>query len=467
MTENTQEIKKAKIYPNNFEAEKSLLCCMLIDGDAAVDILPQIEEDSFYNERHKRIYRAAHSLYLKNVPIDIITVNDQLEKDKNTDLSMMSYLGELSSYLPSAANFLEYVKILNRDLVLRKLITACNGVIEQAYYSEDETATLAAAEKAIFDIGAGRQQGSLEHVSKASNDLIARIDMMCRDKGSFRGLMTHFPIFDKLTNGLQNGDLIILAARPSVGKTSFALNIVANLVANKDNSKVVAIFSLEMPAVQLAQRLISTAGGITMDSLSRGSLTGQELDNLWPMHAGLSQSKIYIDETAMQTPNNILNRCRRLAIKEKRIDLVIVDYLQLMASDDSRKRSDSKNSEVSDISRLMKLLAREMNCPVIVLSQMSRGIENRDSKIPKLSDLRESGAIEQDADIVMFLSREDENEKSKPEYNVILDVMKHRNGSLGEIRYVWQGENVRFTESKDQYINREIEVKKKGMLKGS
>lgn len=466
MSETENKITKPiKVYPNSYEAEQYLLCCILLDGNAAGDLVPTLDPNVFYNDRHRKIFEACQKLFSSNKAIDVITVNDQIEADKKTDLNMLEYLVELSDKLPSAANYREYVDILKRDYTHREIIRICNETIEMAYVNKDYRQTLTSIEEKIFRLNSSTHRSELVHISEASGQVVARIDALCRDKNSFRGLMTKFSRFDMVTNGLQKGALIILAARPSVGKTSFALNIVSNIASQANSKAVIAVFSLEMPAVQLAQRLLSDVGSIPMDNLSKGTTQDREQESLIAAHSKISESKVYVDDSGLLSPGDIFAKCRRLYKIESRIDLVVIDYLQLMKGDKVRN-NDSKQNEISDISRMMKLLAKEMNCPVLALSQMSRGIENRDDKTPKLSDLRESGAIEQDADIVMFLSRENENEKSTGNYTVFLDIAKHRNGSLAAIRYNWEGQYVRFSESTDQHINRELPPKKGKSING-
>jgi len=456
MPEEKAPLKPVKVYPNNYEAEQSVLGCILIDGTVAGDLIPVLEPDIFFSDRHRKIFDACRKLFDANKPIDAITVNDQIEEDRNTDLSMLDYLVELTDRFPSAANYKEYVEILRRDKMHRSIIRVCNETIELAYANKDYKQTLEFIEKGIYELSSTTRRSELIHISEASGQVVARVDALCRDKNSFRGVMTGFKKFDFITNGLQKGNLIILAARPSVGKTSFALNLVANVATTTNPGAVIALFSLEMPAVQLAQRVLCDIGSIPMNSLSRGTAQDREQESLISAHSKISESKVYIDDTSTVKPGEILSKCRRLYAAEKRIDLIVIDYLQLMASDKER-RNDSKQNEISEISRMMKILAKEMNCPVLALSQMSRGIESRDDKTPKLSDLRESGAIEQDADIVMFLSRENENEKSNGNYTVFLDLAKHRNGELAAIRFNWEGQYVRFTQSEDQGINRELQ----------
>lgn len=441
--------EQVKIYPNNFEAEQSILCCIMIDGQAAGDVISVLKVDDFYNKRHKLIFEAMQKLHNQSISIDIITINDLMLKQNMADEDITTYLAEINTFQPSAANYRHYLHILKRDSLLRYLISSCNSIIEEAYTSTDADAVMKYAEQLIYTISKEQAKHDLEHISEHTTQLMSRIDQMIKDKGALKGLMTGFPIFDQKTNGLQKGDLIILAARPSVGKTSFALNIVANIANNlKEQQKTLAIFSLEMPAVHLVQRIVCNLSNVTMNDINSGMLRSDDDKRLWKITSELSNSQVYIDDSSMVTPNDILSKARRLASKVKEIDLIVVDYLQLMYNDKGRETS--RQESISEISRMMKIIAKEMNCPVIVLSQMSRGIESRTDKSPRLSDLRESGAIEQDADIVMFLSREDEQTKNAKEYNVILDIAKHRNGELAKVRLNWEGPYIRFSECKNQ-----------------
>jgi replicative DNA helicase len=443
-------LDKVKIFPNNFEAEQSLLCCLLIDGNAVEGVVPTLEPNAFYNKRNREIFEAIKYLYSSGSAVDIITVNDKLEKTGNADENSLVYMTSLNNLLPSGANYNFYAKMLHRDYVLRSIITACNSILEESYHSDNEIATLRHAEELIYGISKEMDNGGLAHISQATSELMERIDMLAKNKGVLRGLPTGFRIFDSVTNGLQNGDLIILAARPSVGKTAFAFNIVANTI-KKGEPKTIAIFSLEMPAVQLAQRLVCNMGDVSMDDVGKGDVKGESSKNIWKVNQSLSDSKIFVDDRSLIPPSEILSQCRRLPsiAGSKKVDLVIIDYLQLMQSDTSKGRGpNSRQEEVSSMSRTMKIMAKELNCPVILLSQMSRGIESRTDKTPMLSDLRESGSIEQDADIVLFLSRElDEDKANSP---IKLTIAKHRNGSLKNIRFDWSGDYMRFVESENQ-----------------
>ena len=444
----TKNLQKVKVFPNSYDAERCVLCCLLIDGNVSGEYLTKISPEAFYNKLNKKIFEAMLDVDKANMSVDIVTVNDFLEQKGERDV--LSYLTEIVSLLPSGANCQQYVKIINRDMILRELITRCNEIIEEAYESTDEEETLRFAEKRIFDISNKLTSSALVHISNPAAMLIDRMDAMAKDKNAFRGVMTGFPRFDKLTNGLQKGDLIILAARPSVGKTAFALNIIANIAKRTGEKKVIAFYSLEMPSTQIAQRLLSNMGSVNMNELNTGMLSSSSHKDLWEMTKTLSDSRIFVNDSSVVTPKDILNQCRKLCCSGKgftSIDLIVVDYLGLMDNGDNKRKDQNRQQDVSDMSRNMKIAAKELNCPILLLSQMSRGIESRTDKTPVLSDLRESGAIEQDADIVMFLSREIEGNHDSP---IILNVAKHRNGELDQIRFDWAGAYMRFTESENQ-----------------
>lgn len=454
MTEKTTADKnkttKPRIFPNNFEAEQSLLCCVLIDGNAARNVVPMLKPAAFYNERNKRIFIAMEGLFHSAVPIDIITVFDYMEKNALSDGETLQYLTTLNNLLPSGANYMQYAKIVHRDMTLRNIIEKCNDIVAKAYDASDAEQLIHYAEKQIYELSKEMSKNELKHISTATIEVMERLEKLKKDKNAMRGLNTGFRIFDKVTNGLQNGDLIILAARPSVGKTAFALNIVANVAEKNDNPKCMAIFSLEMPARQIAQRLMSNMGGVSMADINSAEIKGDGDTRLWKVTQKLSDSKIFINDSSLITPAEVLSQCRRLGAEYNngRLDLVVIDYLQLMSGGQSERNADSRQQEIAYMSRMMKVMARELNCPVILLSQMSRGIEARKEKTPQLSDLRESGAIEQDADLVIFLYREDDEDKKHSP--IMLDLSKHRNGELKKIRLNWQGEYMTFAESEDQ-----------------
>ncbi len=453
----TQENKVAyKRYPSNNEAEQYILCCILIDGDVAATVIPEMDESFFYNKIHKRIFETMKKLQIKNIAIDVIKVYDLMVKENNADIDILKYLTELSQITPSAVNYRDFFDILHRDMIMRELISVGNTIVEDAYKSTDEENSLRQAETLIYKLttkGIAVGQG-LEHVAKPGDRYIKRLLQLRKDANSVKGLRTYYDIFDKTTNGLQPGSLVILAARPSVGKTAFALNLVANLIRNGNQNATVALFCLEMSREDLVQRLLSINTDITMGNLSSARITDEDYDRLWDAHVAESDCNIYLDYNSSATPAYISSQCRRLRSQSssKKLDLVIIDYLQLMSNDKSNRNS-SRQTDVSDMSRALKNMAMDLQCPVIALSQMSRSIEARDDKSPKLSDLRESGSIEQDADMVMFLSRENEEEKGAALSNMILDIQKHRNGECKKIRYVFEGAHVRFKESSNQNMD--------------
>ncbi|MDR0751414.1 MAG: replicative DNA helicase [Christensenellaceae bacterium] len=446
---------KHKVPPSNIEAEKSILCCFLIDPIVVNEICDMMSEDFFVIDRHKSIFTAIRELHAEGSVVDLIVVNDQLAKNKQSEIEMFDYLVKLTDFIPSSANYKSYYTVLYRDYLLRRIINTCGEGIEGAFKTDDPLLLVNQITQKLYEINSIDKRGSFEHISKGVDVMINRLNASTTDKTGLRGVPTGFPLLDNVTSGLQKGDLIILAARPSVGKTSFALNIAANLLQNKnesDRKRVCAIFSIEMPAEQLAQRMVSSLEDIDMYSLSNASIVQvtSDQEKLWNAARQLKRSRIYVDDSSTQTPGSIFAKCQKVRTTQGQLDLVIVDYLQLMSLDISAKSRSSGNKvqEVAEISRTLKVMARDLSCPVVVLSQMSRGIEMREAsdKQPKLSDLRDSGAIEQDADIVMFLSRVKEEEKSYGEYDVTLSIAKHRNGQLKDILYRWFGKFVRFQE---------------------
>ncbi|MFA6867238.1 MAG: replicative DNA helicase [Clostridia bacterium] len=445
------DLSKARAFPNNFEAERFLLCCMLIDGNVVENVVPTMNAVAFYNRKHRAIFQAIVKLNSNASAVDIVTVNDLMEKNSTADEGTLGYLLELSELLPSSANYRQYFDIIYRDNTLRDLITACNTIIEDCYHSTDEKESVHKAEELIYNVGAKLDKRGLTHITNASLELMDKINELAKNKGKIRGFSTGFPIYDAVTNGLQKGDLDILAARPSVGKTAFALNVLVNYIRRSDKEdKTIAVFSLEMPAVQLVQRLVCNLTNVSMNDVNKGAVVGTAQKNIWKINKEFGSTKIYINDSSQISPSEVFSQCRRLPSQasSKCVDLIIIDYLQLMFSDKSMNAQESRQAQVAQMSRMMKIMARELDCPVVLLSQMSRGIANRDDPRPKLSDLRESGAIEQDADMVMFLSREDDNDIANSP--IILTIAKHRNGELKDIRYSWRGEYMRFIESDDQ-----------------
>jgi len=449
---------KAKIMPHSIEAEQAVLGACLIDDDAANSIMNTLVKNDFYLESHQEIFDAMHNVFSKNQPIDYVTLTDELDNGNLLNsVGGLEYITNLTNVLPSAANHKVYVEIVKRDSVLRKIISASQGIIENAYESTDKDNAIDYAEQAIFEIGKEEETSSLVHIGGALADVIKKFDNLSKNKDGIKGIATGFKDFDAVTNGLQNSDLILLAARPGVGKTSFAMNIVTN-AAVKEKKKC-AIFSLEMPRTQIAQRAICSVASVSMAKALKGDLSVDEWKSLWTANKQLTEAGIYIDDSSMNTPMSILSKCRRLK-REYGLDLIMIDYLQLMSS--GKSKVESRQNEVSEMTRYLKIAARELNVPIIVLSQLSRAVEQRkgDHK-PQLSDLRESGSIEQDADIVLFIYKPDmyNDVVNEDEPGICtLSIAKHRNGELKDIKLRWIGEYTTFVDKdKRMYVKEQDE----------
>lgn len=442
-----------KIMPHNLEAEQAVLGCILIDSQAQIDILALIHEDDFYSESHQNIYKSMLRIYQRSVPVDFVTLADQLEKDKLLEkVGGIEYITFLTNAVPSAANFKYYCDIVKGASVRRKLIRSGQDIIEKAYEEEDKDKALQYGEKVIFDIAEKQERSALEHVGKpggAIQNVINTFDKIAKDPSTLNGIPTGYKDFDAITNGLQNSDLILLAARPSVGKTSFAMNMVVQ--AATEQNKKCAVFSLEMSREQLMQRAICSLAKVSMAKALNGTMSPEEWQRIWTATKKLEQSGLYVDDSSMTTPADLLSKCRRLKAKEN-IDLIMVDYIQLMSSGSGR--NENRQLEVSDISRTLKIAAKELNVPIIVLSQLSRAVESRaGDHRPMLSDLRDSGAIEQDADMVMFLYNpekyNDVPQEDEPG-TVELIIAKHRRGRTATVKLRWIGEYTTFVNYGDK-----------------
>ncbi len=442
-----------KITPHNLEAEQAVLGCILIDSQAQADILSLMHEEDFYSESHQRIYNAMLKIYQKSIPVDFVTLADQLEKDKTIEkVGGIEYVTFLTNAVPSAANFKYYCDIVKAASVRRKLIKSGQEIIEFAYEEEDKDKALQYGEKVIFDIAEKQERSALEHVGKpggAIQNVINTFDKIAKDPSSITGIPTGLRDFDAVTNGLQNSDLILIAARPSVGKTSLAMNIMVQ--AATEQNKKCAVFSLEMSREQLMQRAICSLAKVSMAKALNGTMSPEEWQRIWTATKKLEQSGLYVDDSSMTTPADLLSKCRRLKTKEN-VDLIMVDYIQLMSS--GSKRNENRQLEVSEISRTLKIAAKELNVPIIVLSQLSRAVDSRaGDHRPVLSDLRDSGAIEQDADIVMFLyNPEKYNDVPHDDEpgTVELIIAKHRRGKTDTIKLRWIGEYTTFVNYGDR-----------------
>ena len=434
-----------RLPPQSIEAEQSVLGAVLIDRDAMIEIADFLKPEDFYRQAHARIYAVMLDLSERREPIDIVTVSESLERGGDLEaIGGRSYLGTLSNSTPTAVHAAQYARIVERKAVLRNLIGAAGKIAGIGYEDPAEISeAIDRAEAELFAVSERRVSAGFSPLKSLLHDAYARLDYLHAHRGEISGVRSGFGDLDALTTGLQKSDLVILAARPSVGKTSFALNI-AEHAAVRDKQSV-GIFSLEMSKEQLVLRLLSSVSGIDSQRLRTGFLEELDFARIAPAMNALSEAPIYIDDTPNISTMELRTKARRLQA-EVGLDLVIVDYLQLMQSSVTTKDA-NRVQEVAEISRGLKALARELKVPVLALSQLSRQPEMRESKEPRLSDLRESGSIEQDADLVMFLYREKErgSDDQQAEGEVVkLKLAKHRNGPTGEIDLWFKKAQTRF-----------------------
>lgn len=433
-----------RIPPHNEEAERCVLGAAMLSKDAMYDVIEEVKADDFYNESHKEIFNAIMDLYRDNKPVDMLTVCEELKTKKALDMvGGRAYIATLTTEVPSTTNAGEYAKIVSEKASLRALIGTAEDIMNKSYQGKDDTQEiLNFAESGIFQIGQKRQKSDYTPIQDVLLKNVENIDAASKNQGKVVGIPTGFKDLDALTSGLHRSDLIILAARPAMGKTAFALNI-AQQTATKAGASVL-IFSLEMSKEQLGQRLLAIQARVEMQKLKTGSLERKDWDRLNMALDELHSSKIFIDDTPGVSIMEMRNKCRRLKA-EHGLDLIVIDYLQLMQGDG---RADSRQQEISTISRNLKLLAREMDCPVIVLSQLSRAPELRQDHRPILSDLRESGSIEQDADIVIFLYRDDYYNPDNSDKHGICEVnlAKHRSGPTDKVELTWVERYTKFSD---------------------
>ncbi len=438
--------------PNNVDAEANVLGSILIDSKSADLIVPLLSAEDFYLAQNRMIFAVMKQLQTESKPIDVVSVSDALEvKGQLDQVGSVAYLSDLAEGVVSAANGEYYAQIVKRDSLTRKVISAGNEIAKFGYECEDGKDALANAEKLVYSITEQSSESALKKVDDAVAAAIKNIQDVQSGNVPKNTVYTDFPTFDAKTHGLKPGEMVLIAARPSVGKTAFALNIAANVALN--HGKKVAIFSLEMPSALLAKRMLGYISKVSFNKMdTRGALSGEDYKKIMNGYKALLASGIYIDDYSMNGPSEVLSKCRRLK-REQGLDLVIIDYLQLMTSKVNGKAAESRQVEVSDMSRKMKIYAKELDCPIILLSQMSRGVEQRNDHTPLLSDLRESGSIEQDADVVVFLNNPHKYNSALPENEVVLDVKKNRNGPIGEIKLDWDGSTTTFKEMVDQNAN--------------
>ena len=392
-----------RIPPHSVESEQSILGSIILDKDAIITVAEIINPGDFYKEAHKIIYESMLSLNSSNEPIDLITLIEELRKEGHLDnVGGISYLTSLSTIVPTTSNVRYYANIVKEKSVMRQLIKASNEIINLGYdASTDVQEILDKAEKNIFDISQEKSGDDIQPINLVLQDTFDMIERLCTEKSEVTGITTGFADLNKKINGLQRTDLILVAARPAMGKTAFSLNLVQNAALKGDAS--VAVFSLEMSKEQLVQRMLSAQSNVELSKIKTGTLSESDWPRIIDAMAVLSEANIYIDDTPGIKISEIRSKCRKLKI-EKGLDFILIDYLQLM---EGEGKNENRQQEIAKISRSLKILAKELNCPVVALSQLSRSPELRKDHRPILSDLRESGSIEQDADIVMFLYRDE------------------------------------------------------------
>lgn len=434
----------AKLPPQNTDAEASLLGAILIDADAIVKIADVVHHEDFYEERNQRIYEAIINLYEKHSPIDVLTLSDQLKG--NGFLEMVGgpgYLTELTNFVPTATHVEQYAEIVSQKSLRRRLIKASQDIVGLGY---DEARSLQElveeAETKLFEVSQRHVKQDITSIETILSESFDRLDELHKDKGKIRGVPTGFKDMDNILAGLQRSDLFILAARPSMGKTAFALNLAHN-VAVKANEAVL-VFSLEMSKEQLVDRMLSMESGVDAWALRTGNLTDADFEKIGQAMGTLSEAQIYIDDSPGITVSDLRTKARREA-HLRPLGLIIVDYLQLMSGGSRFGGDGNRVQEISEISRGLKGIARELNVPLIALSQLSRSVESRHPQIPQLADLRESGSIEQDADVVAFIYREEYYNPETDRKNITdIFIKKHRNGPTGAVELYFDREKQRF-----------------------
>jgi replicative DNA helicase len=431
-----------RVPPHSLDAEQSLIGSLMLDKDAIIKVADLVRVGDFYKDAHNAIYEAMLELYENREPLDVLSVGNRLEERGKLDsIGGNGYLATIVNAVPSATNVVHYAKLVQRKSTLRRLIAAGQDITEMGYdESEDIQSVLDEAEQRIFKVSQKYIKQDFTPIKSVLESAFERIDELHRSDGTMRGVPTHFPDLDGLLSGLQKSDLIILAARPSIGKSTFAMDIARQVGVY---AKVpVGVFSLEMGSDQLVDRMIAAQANIDLWRLRTGKLQAEDFQRIGDAMGILSEAPIFIDDSGSVNIMEMRTMARRLQA-EHHLGLIIIDYLQLM---EGRSRGgDNRVQEISEISRGLKQLARELNIPIIALSQLSRAVESRTDQVPKLSDLRESGSIEQDADIVMFLYREDRVKPDTPNKNIVdVIIAKHRNGPVGRIQLYFQENSTTF-----------------------
>jgi len=441
------QVAKLRVPPHSIEAESSVLGGLLLDNAAWDRVGDLLVDNDFYRHEHKLIYSAIGALINASKPADVITVSEQLQNQGKADeMGGLAYLNSLAQYVPSASNIRRYAEIVRERSILRKLVTASDEISTNAFNPQGKAIDriLDEAEQKIFNIGeeGSRMKQGFQSMDTLVVELLDRVQEMADNPNDITGVPTGFYDLDRMTSGLQPGDMVVLAARPSMGKTAFAINIAEHVALNE--GLPVAVFSMEMGASQLAVRVVGSIGRVDQGHLRTGKLTDEEWPRLTEAIEKLRTVSLHIDETPGLTPSELRANARRLARQCGKLGLIVVDYLQLM-SGSGGSGGDNRATELGEISRGLKMLAKELQCPVIALSQLNRSVEQRTDKRPMMSDLRESGAIEQDADIIMFIYRDDYYNKDSKDPGVAeIIIGKQRNGPTGAVRLTFLKPLTRF-----------------------
>lgn len=436
------EVFQDRIPPQNIDAEQAVLGAIFLEPASMTVTSEVLIPEDFYRSSHQRIYTVMLKLNDHGKAVDLITVSEELSASKNLEeIGGVSYLSELAGSVPTAANVEYYVRIVEEKSLLRRLIRTATNIAQEGYSREDEVEELLGeAEKNIMEVAQRKNAGAFQNIKDVLVRTYDNIEVLTNRKGDVTGIPTGFTELDRMTAGFQRNDLIIVAARPSVGKTAFALNIAQNVATKTEEN--VAIFSLEMGAEQLVMRMLCAEGNINAQNLRTGSLTDEDWRKLTMAMGSLSNAGIYIDDTPGVRIGEIRSKCRRLK-QEQGLGMILIDYLQLIQG--NGRSGENRQQEVSEISRSLKALARELQVPVIALSQLSRGVEQRQDKRPMMSDIRESGSIEQDADIVAFLYRDDYYDKESENKDIIeIIIAKQRNGPVGTVSLAFVKEYNKF-----------------------
>jgi replicative DNA helicase len=450
------QIAQLRIPPHSIEAESSVLGGLLLDNGAWDRVGDLLTEGDFYRYEHKLVYTAIYSLVNASRPADVITVYEQLQTlGKAEEIGGLGYLNALAQYVPSASNIRRYAEIVRERAILRKLVTASDEIATNAFNTQGRAVAqvLDEAEQKIFNIGeeGSRMKQGFQSMDQLAVILMDRVDEMSRNQNDITGVPTGFVDFDRMTSGLQPGDLVVLAARPSMGKTALAINIAEHVALHE--GLPVAVFSMEMGASQLAVRIVGSIGRIDQGHLRTGKLNDDEWPRLTEAIEKLRKVSLHIDETPGLTPSELRANARRLSRQCGKLGLIVVDYLQLM-SGSNNSNGDNRATEIGEISRGLKMLAKELQCPVIALSQLNRSVEQRTDKRPMMSDLRESGAIEQDADVIMFIYRDDYYNKESKEPGVAeIIIGKQRNGPTGTVKLAFLKPLTKFESLASGYNN--------------